>query len=58
MTKTALEKEMGVTMDAANGVLYKDDSQIVSKHTRKIYGEVPKVVIKIEEIKDKYHGVF
>lgn len=58
VTTPDLDNYEKAVMDAANGVLYKDDSQIVSKHTRKIYGEVPKVVIKIEEIKDRYHGIF
>lgn len=58
VTTPDLDNYEKAVMDAANGVLYKDDSQIVSKNTRKIYGEVPKVIIKIEEIKDKYHGVF
>lgn len=58
VTRPDLDNYEKAVMDAANGFLYKDDSQIVSKNTRKIYGEVPKVIIKIEEIKDKHHGVF
>ena len=58
VTRPDLDNYEKAVMDAANDVLYKDDSQIVSKHTRKVYGEVPKVIIKIEEIKDRYHGIF
>ena len=58
VTRPDLDNYEKAVMDAANDVLYKDDSQIVSKHTRKVYGETPKVIIKIEEIKDRYHGIF
>ncbi len=33
--------------DALNGIMYKDDSQIVKLTVRKYYAEVPKVVVKI-----------
>ena len=33
--------------DALNGIMYKDDSQIVELNVRKYYAEVPKVVVKI-----------
>ena len=34
--------------DALNGVFYKDDVQIVELHSRKLYGEMYKTVVKIE----------
>lgn len=37
--------------DALNGLAYKDDSQIVQIYCEKIYGEIPKVTVRIEEIK-------
>jgi Holliday junction resolvase RusA-like endonuclease len=35
--------------DALNGVIFKDDSQIVSAHVRKIYSAVPGVDIYVSE---------
>jgi Holliday junction resolvase RusA-like endonuclease len=37
--------------DAANGILYNDDSQIVRMLIRKEYGDVARVEITIEEVK-------
>lgn len=38
--------------DAVRGVLYRDDSQIVALEVRKVYGDPPRVVIALEEVKD------
>jgi len=38
--------------DALKGVVYKDDSQIVELLVRKSYGDPPRVVIALEEVKD------
>lgn len=35
-----------VCMDALNGYLYHDDSQVVEVYCRKMYGEQPKVIIR------------
>ena len=35
--------------DALNGVIYKDDSQIVSAHIRKVYSAVPGVDVFVSE---------
>ena len=35
--------------DALNGVIYKDDSQVVSAHIRKVYSTVPGVDIFVSE---------
>ena len=40
-----------VICDSLNGVAYRDDTQIVDSMVRKFYGEDPKVVVTIEEIK-------
>ena len=39
-----------IICDALNGIAYKDDTQVVDLTVRKIYGEVEKVVVEIEEI--------
>lgn len=36
--------------NAMQGLIYKDDSQIVCGDNVKLYGEVPKIVIKVTEI--------
>ena len=36
--------------DALNGIMWKDDSQIVDAHCTKVYAEVPQTVITIETI--------
>lgn len=38
--------------DALKGVIYKDDSQIVELRVRKEYGDPPRVVIGLQEVKD------
>ena len=40
-----------VICDSLNGVAYRDDTQIVDCMVRKFYGEVPRVLVTIEEIK-------
>ena len=36
--------------NAMKGIIYRDDSQIVEKHERKMYGVEPRIVIKIFEL--------
>ncbi len=38
--------------DCLNDFLFDDDSQVVDVHSRKWYGEIPRVVIKITELKE------
>lgn len=40
-------------MDAANGVLYKDDSQVYELHTYKVYSGRPRTEITILEYTDE-----
>lgn len=40
-----------VICDSLNGIAYRDDAQVVDSMVRKFYGEDPKVVVTIEEIK-------
>jgi Holliday junction resolvase RusA-like endonuclease len=39
-----------IICDALNGIAYKDDTQVVDLTVKKIYGEVEKVIVEIEEI--------
>ena len=41
-----------IVADALNGVVYKDDSQIVSSFCTKYYGQTPGVTVWIEELAD------
>ena len=40
-----------VICDSLNGIAYRDDAQVVDSMVREFYGEDPKVVVTIEEIK-------
>lgn len=39
-----------IICDALNGIAYKDDTQVVDLEIKKVYGEVEKVIVEIEEI--------
>ena len=39
-----------IICDALNGIAYKDDTQIVEIEFKKVYGELEKVIVEIEEI--------
>ena len=39
-----------IICDALNGVAYKDDTQVVELEMKKVYGELEKVVVEIEEL--------
>ena len=39
------------TLDSFNGILWKDDSQIVDLNTHKYYSENPRIEIELEELK-------
>ena len=40
-----------IILDALNGIAWQDDAQIVDLRTVKIYGEVPRVEVEIDEIR-------
>ena len=40
-----------VICDSLNGIAYRDDAQVVDSMVRKFYGEVPRVLVTIEDIK-------
>ena len=46
-SKADLDNLIKFVCDALNGVFYKDDSQVVSIHAMKLYGEKDYVMIKI-----------
>lgn len=50
VTKPDLDNEAKSVLDACNGILYKDDSQIVDLSVSKFYSEEPRVEIRVEEI--------
>lgn len=37
-------------LDSLNGIAYKDDSQVCELSVRKLYGEVPKVIVLLTEL--------
>lgn len=49
-TKPDLDNHAKSICDALNGIIYKDDSQIVDLSVSKFYSENPRVEIRIEEI--------
>ena len=40
-----------IVLDALNHIAYDDDSQVVSLELQKIYGEEPKTIVTLEELK-------
>lgn len=41
-------------LDAANGVIWEDDCQIVSIVAKKIYGKTPRVMLRVERHRELY----
>ena len=39
-----------IICDALNGIAYKDDTQVVELEFKKVYGELEKVMVEIEEL--------
>lgn len=39
-----------IICDALNGIAYKDDTQVVELKMQKVYGELEKVIVEIEEL--------
>ena len=46
-----LDNFLKAAKDALNGIVWRDDSQIVNLSARKVYGEHPKLVITVEPIR-------
>lgn len=46
--KPDIDNVLKIVLDALNGVAYKDDSRVVFVAARKIYGNEPKLVIRIK----------
>ena len=46
-----LDNFLKAAKDALNGIVWRDDSQIVNISARKVYGETPKLVITVEPIR-------
>lgn len=40
-----------IVLDAINGIAWKDDAQVVDLRTTKVYGEIPRVEVEIDEIR-------
>lgn len=41
-----------IICDALNNIAYRDDTQVVELEFKKVYGELEKVIVEIEEIKE------
>jgi len=50
IVKPDIDNVAKAILDALNGVIYKDDNQIVELHIKKLYSDNPRVVVKIEGI--------
>ena len=48
--KPDIDNIVKVICDALNCIAYKDDTQVVELEIKKVYGELEKVVVEIEEI--------
>ena len=49
-TKPDLDNHAKSVLDALNGIIYKDDSQIVDLSISKFYSQKPRVEVRIEEV--------
>lgn len=45
--KPDIDNVLKVVLDSLNGIAYKDDSQVVTVTGQKVYGEDPKLIIKM-----------
>ena len=50
IVKPDLDNVAKAILDALNGVIYKDDNQVVELHIKKLYSDNPRVIVKIEGI--------
>jgi Holliday junction resolvase RusA-like endonuclease len=51
-SKPDIDNLIKSVMDAMNGIVYKDDGQVVSVYGVKMYGDNDEVVIKLSELKE------
>ena len=49
-SKPDLDNIIKAVLDGCNGVVFRDDKQVVSIHAAKEYGEAPGVEVIIEEV--------
>ena len=47
--KPDLDNVVKICLDGMNGIVFKDDSQITSIHSTKVYGEVAKVEVMVRQ---------
>lgn len=47
-----LDNLVKAILDAIRGIYYRDDAQITEQYCRKMYHDIPGVVVKLEEIDD------
>jgi Holliday junction resolvase RusA-like endonuclease len=47
--KPDLDNVIKICLDGMNGIIFKDDSQITSIHSTKVYGEIAKVEVLVRE---------
>lgn len=50
--KPDLDNLIKLVMDAANGILWKDDANVVKLEALRVYGESAKTTIKVSEIRE------
>ena len=50
IVKPDIDNVAKAILDALNGVVYKDDNQIVELHIKKLYSDEPRVIVKIEGV--------
>ena len=48
--KPDLDNVAKLHLDALNGVVWKDDAQVVALRASKVYGETPKVILTVEVV--------
>jgi len=50
IVKPDLDNVAKAILDALNDIVYKDDNQVVELHIKKLYSDIPRVVVKIEVV--------
>lgn len=51
LVKPDVDNVLKITLDALNGVAYSDDKQIVNAKISKWYGDVPRIEVRLYEVK-------
>lgn len=52
IVKPDLDNVAKAILDALNGVVYKDDNQVVELHIKKLYSDDPMVIVEIEAMNE------